>query len=154
MFYLLNEKHLIHKVKDKYIVENSEKKTEMDEDMFIASGAVEIKKEVYYAMLNKYYKNRVNQWKFNNKIYKNLAYFEVDENDKISNYDLKDIPTHKVGAYDDLRYVFHLGRVYFCRFNNKFDTLTLYNDVTLKEVKKTKIHNCAPICEVKTQKIV
>jgi hypothetical protein len=150
----MNEKYLVSKQGQSYIVENQNKKLVLDKDTFLGSDYYEITKKEYYKRLNDYFKAKEHQWVYNGNQYRNMQYFTVDEQNNITNISWLDIPKHFVSKMnEDMIYVFHLGKVYLCT-RKKDDVVQLYSPQTLKKMKMTRITNCAPVYNITKKEMI
>ena len=117
----------------------------------------ELSKEKFNELLNSYYRNNREEWKFDNKIFRSMENFETDKLGNITNYDFDSIPKHPINEtnYRGLvTYVYHQGRVYYMEWRTGTERCRLIDTVDLTPLKWVRPKNCSPIMCKTDKKII
>ncbi len=115
-----------------------------------------IKKQEFSRLMNLFFKNIKDEWKFDYSTYKKLDNF--DSTNYIlggKNNESNAVPYHKINEwYGNVILVYHWGKVYYHTISyNGYKQGQLICTKTFKLVRWANLKHCAPIMNISTKKI-
>jgi hypothetical protein len=142
-------------ISETYVIKNTIDtfcKSIISKDEFLLLNPVKIKKSLFYKLLNNYFKDIKHWWKYEHQYFRKLENF--DKNGNSSRFKIHEVPSHSINNYNDLKIVYHCGKIYYMHCNQYFPKIKLFDFNTLRCIKWTNIKNVTPIFNENIKKII
>lgn len=128
------------------------------EKEFKSLNPKQIKRQEFSRLMNIHFKNVKHSWKYDHSHFRKLPNFESSDYNLIINYNLKDIPKHRIEGKEylgELLLVYHWGKVYYFTLSyNGYAQGQLICPTTHQLVRWARARHCAPIFNEGTKKIM